>query len=35
MVLGDLNGRVGSRQEDWEIVDRYGEEVVNENGKAS
>ena len=31
MVLGDLNGRVGSRQEDWKIVGRYGEETANEN----
>jgi hypothetical protein len=29
VVLGDLNGRVESRQEDWEIVGRYGEEVIN------
>jgi hypothetical protein len=34
VVLGDLNGRVGSRQEDWEIVHRDGEEVVNENGES-
>jgi len=34
VVLGDLNGRVGTRQEDWEIVGRYGEEVVNENGES-
>jgi hypothetical protein len=34
VVLGDLNGRIGSRQEDCEIVGRYGEEVVNENGES-
>ena len=34
VVMGDLNGRVGSRAEDWEVVGRYGEEVVNENGES-
>ena len=34
VVMGDLNGRVGSRAEDWEVVGRYGEAVVNENGES-
>ena len=34
VVLGDLNGRVGSRTEDREIVGRYGEDIVNENGES-
>jgi hypothetical protein len=34
VVLGDLNGRIGSRQEGCGIVGRYGEEVVIENGES-
>ena len=33
IVMGDMNGRVGSRAEDVEVVGSYGEEVVNENGE--
>ena len=31
IVMGDMNGRVGSRTEDVEVVGRYGEEILNEN----
>ena len=34
IIMGDVNGRVGSRAEDIDIVGRYGEEVVNENGES-
>ncbi len=34
IVMGDVNGRVGNRQEDWEIVGRHGEEEINENGES-
>ena len=33
IVMGDMNGRVGSRTEDVNVVGRYGEEIVNENGE--
>src|SRR5829696_4404803 len=34
ILMGDLNGRVGSWPEDWGIVGRYGENVINKNGKS-
>jgi hypothetical protein len=34
IVMGDLNGRIGSRLEDADIVGSYGEETVNENGES-
>ena len=33
IVMGDMNGRVASQTEDVEVVGRYGEEIVNENGE--
>ncbi len=32
--MGDLYGRVGSRVEQRDIVGRFGEEVVNDNGES-
>jgi len=34
VIMGDVNGRVGAREEDWDVVGRYGEAVVNENGES-
>ena len=35
IIMGDVNGKVDSQAEDIDIVGRYGEEVVNENGELS
>ena len=33
IVMSDMNGRVGSWTENVEVVGRYGEEIVNEDGE--